>query len=212
MTGIRKEQRERTREVLLDAAMMCLVEHGYAGTTTQRVQDRAKVSRGALLHHFGSKAELFVAATHHIAETRLLRIREIAAEAQGQPDGLRRVVWAIRESMTGPAFQAAMELWTASRADPELRAALLPAEHRLGQALRVIFDEFVGINDPDQARVRFESLMALLRGLELTRLMRQDQGVADRVIDLWFAELEASQVQARRPDRPRTDVTLSSLG
>lgn len=212
VTVTRKEQRERTREVLLDAAMMSLVEYGYAGTTTQRVQDRAQVSRGALLHHFGSKAELFVAATHHIAETRLARIREIAAEAQGQPDGLRRVVGAIRESMTGPPFQAAMELWTASRADPALRAALLPAEHRLGQALRAIFDDFVGIDEPAMVRVRFESLMALLRGLELTRLMRQDQSMAEQVIDLWFAELEASQPSSRCRSNPLTDEELEPNG
>lgn len=194
----RKEQRERTRELLLDAAMMSLVEHGYAGTTTQRVQERARVSRGALLHHFGSKAELFVAATHHIAETRLARIRQIAAEAQGEPDALHRVVDAIRESMTGAPFQAAMELWTASRTDPALRAALLPAEHRLGQALRAIFDAFVGIEDPELARVRFESLMALLRGLELTRLMRPDRTIADQVVDQWFAGLEADRQRLRR--------------
>jgi len=199
VTNSRKAQRERTRLLLLDAAMMSLVEHGYAGTTTQRVQDRAQVSRGALLHHFGSKAELFVAATHHIAETRLARIRQIATEAQGDPDALRRVVLAIRDSMTGPPFQAAMELWTASRTDPELRAVLLPAEHRLGQALRAIFDEFVPIEDSEQARIRFESLLAILRGLELTRLMRPDQSVADQVINQWFAELAATQTPARRP-------------
>ena len=194
----RKEQRERTRELLLDAAMMSLVEYGYAGTTTQRVQERAHVSRGALLHHFGSKAELFVAATHHIADTRLARIRQIAAEAHGRPDALHRVVDAIRESMTGPPFQAAMELWTASRTDPVLRAALLPAERRLGRALQGIFDEFVEIEDPELARVRFESLMALLRGLELTRLMRPDPAVAGQVVDRWFADVEAD----RAPPRP----------
>ena len=188
----RKEQRARTREALLDAAMMSLVENGYAGTTTQRVQERAQVSRGALLHHFGSKAELFVAATHHIADIRLDRIREIAAEAQGHPDAVRRVIHAIRESMTGPPFQAAMELWTASRTDPELRAALLPAERRLGQELHAIFDDFVGLKDPELARVRFESLMALLRGLELTRIVREDQAIADKVVDQWLAELHAA--------------------
>lgn len=49
-------------------------------------------------------------------------------------------VFAIHEAMTGPAFQAAMELWTASRTGEELREALLPAERRLGPALREVFD------------------------------------------------------------------------
>lgn len=67
----RKEQRERIRGLVLDAAMWSLVEHGYPGTTTQRVQECAGVCRGALLHRSESKAELLVAATHHLAEMRL---------------------------------------------------------------------------------------------------------------------------------------------
>jgi len=195
----RKQQRERTRELLLDAAMMSLVEHGYAGTTTQRVQERAGVSRGALLHHFGSKAELFVAATHHLAEMRLAHIREIAAGAQGRPDARRRVIYAMRNAMTGPPYQAAMELWTASRTDPELRAALLPAERRLGAALREVFDKFVVIDDPQRAQLRFESLLALVRGLELTRIMRQEaDGIADKVIEQWLTDLDAEDPDPAR--------------
>ncbi len=200
----RTEQRERTRERLLDAAMMSLVEHGYAGTTTQRIQERAGVSRGALLHHFASKANLFVAATHHLADIRLAHVREIAAQAHGRPDARRQVISAMREAMAGPPFQAAMELWSASRTDPELRAALLPAERRLGRAVRQLFDEFVHIDDPQQAQVRFESLLALVRGLELTRIMRHDPTVADRVIDQWLADLESADAHAttRRPRPP----------
>jgi len=198
----RKEQRDRTREVLLDAAMMSLVEHGYAGTTTQRVQDRAQVSRGALLHHFGSKAELFVAATHHIADMRLSRVREIAAQAQGQPDARRQVVQAMRHSMSGAPFLAAMELWTASRTDPDLREALLPAERRLGAALRQVFDEHVHIEDPVLAQVRFESLLALVRGLELTRILRSDATLADRVVEQWLIDLDATSDQPQVPAAP----------
>ena len=61
-------------------------------------------------------------------------------------------------------------------------------------------------------RVRFESLMALLRGLELTRLMRQDQSMAEQVIDLWFAELEASQPSSRCRSNPLTDEELEPNG
>lgn len=182
----RKEQRAHTREVLLDATMRCLVTHGYAGTTTQRIQDEAGVSRGALLHHFASKSELLVAAIHHIADRRLRDFGELVTDLDGGPDALEKMVAAIRSVMTGPPFQAAIELWAASRTDEHLREALLPAERRLGHALRQLFNEHAGIADPDQARVSFESLMALVRGLELTRIMRADQGLADQVVHDWL--------------------------
>lgn len=92
-----------------------------------------------------------------------------------------------------------MELWTASRTDPELRAALLPAERRLGAALREVFDKFVVINDPQRAQLRFESLLALVRGLELTRIMRQEaNGIADKVIEQWLTDLDAEDPDPAR--------------
>ncbi|MEU1521602.1 TetR/AcrR family transcriptional regulator [Nocardia rhamnosiphila] len=186
----RKEQHARTRAALLDATIRCLVEHGYAGTTTQRIQEAAGVSRGALLHHFPSKAELLVAAIHHIADIRLRHLGEVAADLGDGPEALAQLVRAIRSAMTGPPFQAALELWAASRTDTQLRAALLPAEKRLGSALRVLFRQHAGIADPEAARTAFESLMALVRGLELTRLMRADPTVADRIVDDWLLSVD----------------------
>lgn len=185
----RREQREQTRERLLDAAMQCLVTYGHAGTTTQRIQDQAGVSRGAVLHHFASKSELLVAATHHTADIRLARIQHLMAELDDGPESLTHMVTAIRESMADPAFQAAIELWTASRTDTRLRDALLPAERGLGGALRTVFDQHAGISDPEFAQTAFESLMALIRGLELVRIIRSDTSIADRVISEWLAQV-----------------------
>ncbi|MGI5218795.1 TetR/AcrR family transcriptional regulator [Nocardia sp. CA-290969] len=185
----RREQHAKTHEALLDATIRCLVNNGYAGTTTQRIQDEAGVSRGALLHHFTSKSELLVAAIHHIADRRLDDFGDRVAGLGDGPEALPRMVDAIRSAMTGPPFQAAMELWAASRTDPQLRAALRPAEKRLGSALRAHFEQHAGIADPDAARTAFESLMALVRGLELTRLLRTDPTVADRVVDDWLTHV-----------------------
>ncbi|ALG86557.1 TetR/AcrR family transcriptional regulator [Gordonia phthalatica] len=187
----RKQQRERTHQVLLDATMRCLVEFGHSGTTTQRIQEEAGVSRGALLHHFGSKTELLVAAIHHIADVRMADVDGMIAGLGDGPDALRDMVTALREAMTGPPFQAALELWTASRTDPQLREALLPAERRLGEKIRTVFNEHSGISDPKDSVLAFESLMALIRGFEITRNMRPDQRVADLVIDDWLARTTA---------------------
>lgn len=166
--------------------MQCLVEFGHAGTTTQRIQEAAGVSRGALLHHFGSKTDLLVAAIHHIADVRMTNVDEAIAGLGTGPEAMREMVGTMRKAMTGPPFQAALELWTASRTDEHLRAALLPAESRLGDRIRAAFDEHSGIVDPVQSELAFESLMALIRGFEVTRNMRSDQRVADLVIDDWL--------------------------
>ena len=54
-----------TRARLLDATIDCLVTYGYNGTTTPRVAEMAGVTRGAQVHHFGSKNDLVIAALQH---------------------------------------------------------------------------------------------------------------------------------------------------
>ena len=65
--------------------------------------------------------------------------------------------------------------------------ALLPAERCLG---RGVFDRTARIDDPETSRIEFEALLALLRGLELGRIMRQDEAVGVAVIEHWLDRVE----------------------
>lgn len=168
--------------------MSCLVDYGYAGTTTQRVQERAKLSRGALLHHFASKADLLVAAIHHIADERLDHIHAATKDIDPGPKALPQIVEAIQEAMSGPPFIAALELWVSSRTDPDLRSALIPAERRLGKALREIFDHAVG-DDARNTRVAFDSLLVLLRGLAVTNVLRENKQATDGILRYWLERM-----------------------
>lgn len=123
------ERRATSRAKILDAALVCLAERGYAGTTFPEVLGRAGLSNGAMWRHFRSKADLLVAAVLH-AEARLVPPdsdppppeRSIAARVDTAVEHL----WNYAHS---PAFQALIELLRASRADPELRTALLASDN-----------------------------------------------------------------------------------
>jgi AcrR family transcriptional regulator len=181
----RKQQREATRGQLLDAAVECLVEHGYAGTTTQRIQDRVNLSRGALTHHFASKADLLVAAIHRVADQRLHQLRLAAQDIEPGPDALPEVVAAIHTAMCGGPLLAALELWVSARTDPELRAALLPPERELGRALREVFDKATQNTDPTDTQLAFDSLLIFLRGLALTTVLRNDGRSTEDLVSYW---------------------------
>ena len=123
-----QQRRDETRRALLDAAVESLIEVGFARTTTLEVQRRANASRGALLHHFPSKAELLVAAVDHLAE---MRARELKMLAKDLPEGRARtdaVLELLWQCFSGTFFQVAMELRTAARTDAELRPVLVDGE------------------------------------------------------------------------------------
>jgi AcrR family transcriptional regulator len=180
-----------SRALILDAAVACLVEEGYAGASTLAVQARAGVSRGRLLHHFPSRAELLVAAAEHLSTTVLAAVRERAAELMGdQPAGPERVnraidlMWATFQE---PPFWAAVELWTAARTDPELRAALRAEERRLWAAIRAVADEIWG---PEIAAAPLyaetcELLFTSMRGVAIVYAFEDRPAATDPHLALW---------------------------
>ncbi len=79
------EQSEATRAALLKAARELFTERGYSGTSTEEVVRRARVTRGALYHHFRDKSDLFAAVFEDLSREVLAKIKKGADE--GGPIG-----------------------------------------------------------------------------------------------------------------------------
>src|SRR6478672_11626480 len=115
------QRRAATRGALLDAALDCLVEEGYANLSTRKVAERAGVSQGTQMHYFPSRATFLAEAVRHVTLKLMAELREHEGSRAGSAS--RRLaelldrVWQIH---TGPVSQATMELWTAGRTDPEV--------------------------------------------------------------------------------------------
>src|ERR1051325_3689211 len=55
----REERSERSRRNVLGAALQLFAHHGYRSTTVRDIADAAKVSTGAVYHHFPDKETIF---------------------------------------------------------------------------------------------------------------------------------------------------------
>jgi AcrR family transcriptional regulator len=167
----RRSQAERsaaTRSALLDATIACLVEDGYARTTTSRVAQRAGVSRGAHLHHFQTRQALLAAAMERLAERRGARL---LAAAESLPSGRERLIAGLDllwEGYASPLYQAALDLWSHARTDPDLRERLVEVERQLDRqtlaVTRRLFADRAGQDDFDGL---IEMAVATIRGLAL---------------------------------------------
>lgn len=78
----------QTRCELMDAALEVFDECGFAGTTLQAISGRAGVTRGALYHHFASKAEIYDAVLRQEAD-QVMRPLMDGLTGEGPP--LRRI-------------------------------------------------------------------------------------------------------------------------
>jgi AcrR family transcriptional regulator len=168
-----RERRDTTRAALLDAALECLVEYGYGGTTTGRVCERAGVSRGAHLHHFGTRAALVAAALAELAERREVQFQD---QVDRLPHGEPRIEAALDllwSWFTGPLFYASVDLGAAARTDPELRGSLAPVERHLNQTTLIRCRQmFAADREDSRCDQLIQMALASVRGLALLPVLQ----------------------------------------
>lgn len=183
-----QERSDRTRELLLDATVECLVDLGYARTSMNEVCKRAGLSRGAQQHHFTTKAELMAAAVRHLVSRLSQQLRERAAAAPAGRQRIEQGIDLLWEGFSGPLSTAVMELWVAARTDPDLRAAMHPIDRELGRHTIELYRELLGDQvSPDRLESLFWLTVNLIRGLALDAMIGGDPTRRDHLLTEWKA-------------------------
>jgi AcrR family transcriptional regulator len=135
------EKSQLMRTAILEATMQCLVEIGYAQTTTEKIAQRAGVSRGAMTHHFKSRVEVFNAVAKYITDKRAEEYEKLIDRVKVPPGTLPN--WQhMRDTMTichqyyvAPSFIALHELLRGERNDKTRKRAIVALERSLDQKI-----------------------------------------------------------------------------
>ena len=121
-----KEEAEITRQTLLSAGLRVFSNQGYADTRLEDIAAEASVTRGAIYHHFGGKAELYNA----LVQERYGRVNQVFEQAiseGGTPvQVLRRLmIRSLQYLEEDDDFRAVQELVSFKTAFiPELEAGM----------------------------------------------------------------------------------------
>lgn len=201
---IRASQHEATRQRILDAAVVSLIKQGTAATTTVAVQQRAGVSRGALLHHFPTHAELLAATIDELVRRNEAAVHKALAGLLENLDPVDRATRVLADAFSQPAYLAELELWAVARTDPQLRAALRAAERRARRDFdRVVNDLFAPLRD----RPAYSTVVMLssefVRGFALAGVLRSDPVRRARLLESWIWAVRILLDQNSSPTPPR---------
>jgi TetR/AcrR family acrAB operon transcriptional repressor len=121
-----KEEAEVTRNSLMDAALAVFSKQGYEATRLEDIAEEAGVTRGAIYHHFGGKAELFNALIDERYARAGLVTREAIDEGGTPLQILRRVmIRSLKYLEENDDYRAVQEMVSFKTAMiPELEAGL----------------------------------------------------------------------------------------
>lgn len=92
---------ERTRTHLLQTAFAEIYRSGFQGTGLDRILDRAKVTKGALYHHFASKEELGYAIVDEVIAN--ITVQKWVVPLAGSDRPLDALIGVVQSTSMAPA-------------------------------------------------------------------------------------------------------------
>jgi len=178
-----------TRRTILEAAIQCIIDYGYARTTTSLIAEYAKVSRGAMMHHFPSRQAVLKATIKYLHKKRLSEYKKMM-EAIGIPlremnrEKIAQSVGEAWKYVNLPSSVAYQEILMASRTDQELRQVLEPLEQDFEKSFiergRKMFSPWAG---RDELEVVHDAALFMLTGMMLSHMKSNKKQRTKRVME-----------------------------
>ncbi|MEN3809346.1 TetR/AcrR family transcriptional regulator [Chromobacterium piscinae] len=120
-----QSRRESTIGKLVEAAIECLMESGYHGTSVQLICGRAGVSQGALFRHFATKNELMQPVGRKVVDDIFESALSLAAQLPAGMSEEERIIALMKALVMSPRHIVLLELLMAARTTPDLRDIFL---------------------------------------------------------------------------------------
>ena len=186
MSGVRvrrtqEERSTQTRLALIEATIAMISAKGYGGATTTLIAEHAGVTRGPLLHHFGTRAALMAEVVRHVFEREMHEYERVRSETGlgGQLHDWPKLLWAV---LGKPSGLAVLEILQATSSDAELAEVVVPMQVEVERtALAAMQGAFGG--DEESALAVMRLMVWTVRGLSIAEKFLPNRLASDGAIE-----------------------------
>jgi AcrR family transcriptional regulator len=208
--SLQEKKSTRMREAILEAALDCLAEHGYANTTHNVICQKAVISRGALLHHYPSSQDLMTAVIDYAFYKHMTTFSKLVSGLSEESRMDRNTAIALDFQMCqSREMLVYLELRAVSRTNSDLRTIFIPrARHHdlvWKEELLKVFPEWR--DDTRKLDLTRRLTRSIIEGLTMSKELWRDSDaewtlvafVADMTRKIRVGELEfpsAERVEA----------------
>ena len=186
----RRTQAERTTDMrrrICEATLETLCEVGFDRLSLAMVAEKARISRGAITHHFPSKSDILVGSFQHmIAEWQAERVRFNALCTKATLEDYLRFLW--KQVFSRPKYTAAIGLMLAARADEELQAKLRSVLADWMKVRDILAEEILGPDVAGIPRARYMQIsLSIMRGMAIHESIDVEEQTSEILLDSWIS-------------------------
>lgn len=189
-TRSRRTQEERTastRLSLINAAITTIDVVGYAGASTAMVARSAGVSRGAMLHHYPTRAALMADVVRVVFDREMTEYSQ-SRERTGFGTALHHWPLLLWQVLSKPSGMAVLEILQATRSEPDLADLVVPMQEEVEQAaLLAIRSGFGG--DESLALTVMRLMVWTVRGLTIAERHLPSRQETQKAVEMLSALL-----------------------
>lgn len=201
-TGKQARKSQATQRLIIDTTVKCLAKYGYHETTYIRVSEESGISRGAMRHHFPSRADIMKATMEYLHQKRLTAFRKAAASIPQGRSRTKANIEALWQHVNHPMFMVFIDLALAARKDQELGAIFRPAQRIFRQecyyAALELFPEW--LKQREQLRTAIDLALYMMEGMVLDDLSPNGETAA-RLLDFLARELDVLRTNGAESDK-----------
>ena len=177
------KSKDNSKDQILEAAMKIFVKSGYAQTRMEDIAEVAKLSKGAIYHHYESKKELFLSLIDYWEEYFFFKVFfNKDSKSKKAEDLLRDITFDIVETFKRRKYilLAELEFWSLANHDEDVRIKTATLYVKLLKLFKKIINKGIKEND-------FKNLNVDVAALSV---MTSLQGV------IWFSIFQDSKISA----------------
>ncbi|WP_152208693.1 TetR/AcrR family transcriptional regulator [Marinobacter changyiensis] len=190
---------EQTQARIMQATLECILQKGIRATSTVDIAKQAGVSRGALVHHYPTKAILMEAAMEDLLDREVESFRETAKRVEEGTLEFETLLDILHEHFKGDLFMVTLEFLTAARTDKAAKEVLVPLATHFNESLEAIWEQLVSSeqHSAHENRVALNATLCMMRGMAAQSIWRDDPELYREMMLFWKQTLINSGFASR---------------
>ncbi|MEJ7932848.1 TetR/AcrR family transcriptional regulator [Sphingobium sp. AN558] len=160
------ETRDQRKTQILDAARICVRDHGIHAATLNRIAALASMSGGHVYHFFATKEALMIALCDRDLDDFMMHMSQFTERARVDPGNVAEALSAeIMAWFSQDRAALTIEFVAEAGRNPNFLEMVLRNEGRMREAIHSIMGPLlVGLPEPE-IKKRVETLLVMMRGL-----------------------------------------------